>query len=167
MPSRDEVIEAAMLARMVGSHLAGVDKMTIERSNNSANKISMQNFVAPLMGQPTQRNNFESSAPTDVMRAYEGLNELALRSVPDPLNQTQPPVNQQIHQIPQQNVQIEQLTTDTKYTMPIQTKQSTKTESIGIMTRGDVDSIRNSLKNIDKTLSNMLLFLTKKEVKNK
>ena len=77
MDSREEVIEAAMLARMVGSHLSGVDQLTVERSNNSANKINMQNFVAPLLGKQQNFNSFNTVGATpDMIRAYEGLNEL-------------------------------------------------------------------------------------------
>ena len=156
MQSKEEVLEAAMLARMVGSHLSGIDSMTTEKTTNTANKISMQNFVAPLLGQNTQRRI--EHAPPEIMKAYEGLNELALRSIPDVPNEAniqnqQIPTNQIIHQIPQQPLK--------------QNLQKNKQETIGTFTRGDIDSIRNSLKNIDKTLSSMLLFLTKKEVKNK
>lgn len=162
MHSKEEALEAAMLARMVGTHLTGIDKMTTERSSNPANKISMERFVAPLVGGQTNTRKFEENAPLEVVKAYEGLNELALRNVPDVYNNipvTQSNVNlpnvvqnPQIYQIPQQN---------------LETKQNTKQNSDYSLTRSDIDSIRNSLKNIDKTLSGMLLFLTNKQVKNK
>jgi|694.fasta_scaffold48893_6 hypothetical protein len=162
MHSKEEALEAAMLARMVGTHLTGIDKMTTERSSNPANKISMERFVAPLVGGQANTRKFEENAPLEVVKAYEGLNELALRSVPDVYNNTtteQPNVNlentvqgPQVHQIPKQNSEI---------------KQNTKQNLEYSLTRSDIDSIRNSLKNIDKTLSNMLVFLTNKQVKNK
>ena len=166
MPSKEEVIEAAMLARMVGGHLASVDQMTIERSNNPANKISMQNFVAPLVGKESQRPNIEN-APREMVKAYEGLNELALRTVPDPFNEGRPPNSQEIHQLPQQQIKMPQQIPQRNVQQVDEVRQSPKQEFSNLLTRSDIDSIRNSLKNIDKSLSSMLLFLTKNEVKNK
>ena len=144
MQNREEVIEAAMLARMVGSHLSNVDQMTVERSNNSANKINMQNFVAPLVGQQVQQTSFEGQVPADVRKAYEGVNELALQSVPEAINAHAPLVG-------------------TPLPAPIQHPQAPlhikKDNGEVLISRSDVDSIRNSLKNIDKTLAGMLKLL--------
>jgi hypothetical protein len=144
MQNREEVIEAAMLARMVGSHLSNVDQMTVERSSNSANKINMQNFVAPLVGQQIQKTSFEAEVPADVRKAYEGVNELALQSVPEPINAHAPLVG-------------------TPLPAPIQHPQAPlkikKDNGEVLISRSDVDSIRNSLKNIDKTLAGMLKLL--------
>lgn len=147
MQNREEVIEAAMLARMVGSHLSNVDQMTVERSNNSANKINMQNFVAPLVGQQVQKTSFEGEVPADVRKAYEGVNELALQSVPEPINAHAPLVG-------------------TPLPAPVQPSQASfkikKDNGEVLISRSDVDSIRNSLKNIDKTLAGMLKLLQTK-----
>jgi hypothetical protein len=45
MNPQQQALEAAMLARMVGSHLHGVDSMTVERISNQANKIDMQKYI--------------------------------------------------------------------------------------------------------------------------
>ena len=144
MQNREEVIEAAMLARMVGSHLSNVDQMTVERSNNSANKINMQNFVAPLVGQQVQQTSFEGNVPADVRKAYEGVNELALQSVPEPINAHAPLVGTPLP-APVAHPQA-----------PLKIK---KDNGEVLISRSDVDSIRNSLKNIDKTLAGMLKLL--------
>jgi hypothetical protein len=153
MPSKEEVIEAAMLARMVGSHLQGVDQLTVERSNNAANKINMQNFVAPLLGRQAQNTNMYSDAPPDMVKAYQGLNELALQSVPDPIGSHTPieaqlPIQAPIatpNYIPISNVPV--------------VAAPNKTVNTDVLTRSDVDSIRNSLKGIDKSLAAMVKLL--------
>ncbi len=153
MQSREEVIEAAMLARMVGSHLSGVDQLTVERSNNSANKINMQNFVAPLVGKPIQQTSFEAEVPLEVRKAYEGVNELALQSIPEPINAHAPLVGTPLPIVPP-------VITNSVPANQVQPKAS-KEEKIltSLITRSDVDSIRNSLKSIDKSLAGMLKLL--------
>ena len=93
--NRDDAIHAALLAKMVGSHLAGVDQLTVERaSNNSANKINMQNFVAPILGRHLNPSpQYDMNTPADVIKAYEGLNELALQQVVDPTNSSPVSIN--------------------------------------------------------------------------
>jgi hypothetical protein len=144
MQNREEVIEAAMLARMVGSHLSGVDSLTVERSNNSANKINMQNFVAPLVGQQIQKTSFEAEVPADVRKAYEGVNELALQSIPEPINAHAPLVGTPL---------------PASVAHPQAPLKIRKDSGEVLISRSDVDSIRNSLKNIDKTLAGMLKLL--------
>ena len=156
MQNREEVIEAAMLARMVGSHLSGVDQLTVERSNNRANKIDMQNFVAPLVGKPIQRSSFEEEVPLEVKKAYEGLNDLALQSIPDPTNSVAPAGGTPLPSIPIPSLPINQIPV-IKQEQP---KMVLREENVNpLITRSDIDSIRNSLKSIDKSLAGMLKLL--------
>jgi hypothetical protein len=84
MDQKQQAYEAAMLARMVGTHLHGVDNMTMERSNNPANKIDMNKFVASIVGQPANFNQPVTSGVSPAMlKAYEGVERLALEQVPD------------------------------------------------------------------------------------
>jgi hypothetical protein len=163
MDSREEVIEAAMLARMVGSHLSGVDQLTVERSNNSANKINMQNFVAPLLGKQQNFNSFNTVGATpDMIRAYEGLNELALSQVPDITQR--PNVVPQEQQLPiiQPPITITNaVKSNVVVSAPVEDKRIVNGVSgVSILTRSDVDSIRTSLKNIDKSLATMVKYFT-------
>jgi hypothetical protein len=48
--------DAAMLASMVGGHLRHVDSITSDRSQ-PANKIDIDNFIAPLRGGPPPQAN--------------------------------------------------------------------------------------------------------------
>jgi hypothetical protein len=161
MQNREEVIEAAMLARMVGSHLIGVDQLTTERSNNPANKINMENFVAPLLGKQTHSQTFidPRSASPEMVKAYEGVNELALRTVPDPImSHPQPNAAPLMPQIANLAIHTPE---------PIRnTQQPSEPSSVFdgySLRKEDVSSIKNSLKNIDKTLAKMFTLLKEKE----
>jgi len=152
---REEALEVALLAKSVGSHLLGVDQMTVERSNSSgpANKINMHNFIAPLVGKQQSAQHHEHGANPDMVKAYQGLNELALQSIPDVVSPVAPvqlpniavqQPNSNIHAGSPVNFPIQQ---------PPQTKVDTKENTSSVLTRSDVDSIRNSLKGIDKSLT--------------
>jgi hypothetical protein len=163
MQNREEVIEAAMLARMVGSHLIGVDQLTTERSNNPANKINMENFVAPLLGKQTHSQTFidPRSASPEMVKAYEGLNELALRSVPDPImSHPQPNTAPLMPQVANLAIHTPEPIRNT------QQQQASDPSNVfdgHSLRREDVGSIKNSLKNIDKTLAKMFTLLKEKE----
>jgi hypothetical protein len=52
---QQQALEAAMLAKMVGSELNKVDGLTIEKGPHPANKIDINRFIAPIKsGQPLQ-----------------------------------------------------------------------------------------------------------------
>ena len=146
---RDEALEVALLAKEVGSHLVGVDQMTVERSNSggNANKINMENFLAPILGKQVRPQNHESGASSDMIKAYQGLNELALQSIPDIGNEGQPAPIQQ----PQLNIAAVQ---PVQHTLPSQPQQLSS-----LLTRSDIDSVRNSLKGIDKSLVALLNYM--------
>jgi len=152
---REEALEVAMLAKEVGSHLVGVDQLTVERSNSGgfANKINMQNFIAPLLGKQTRNQNTEQVTDPRIEMAYKGLNELALQSIPDvgmgsiPNDVNSLPSIPAL-QIPQQNFVQQQPQVKTR-------EQLVET----LLTRSDIDSIRNSLKGIDKSLAALLNYM--------
>ena len=151
---REEALEVALLAKAVGSHLVGVDQMTVERSNSggNANKINMENFLAPILGKQVRPQNYESGASSDMIKAYQGLNELALQSIPDvgmgavPTGTPLPSIP--APQIPQQTFIHQQ---------PVIKAKEQAVESV--LTRSDIDSIRNSLKGIDKSLAALLNYM--------
>jgi hypothetical protein len=96
---REEVIEAAMLANFVGSHLQGIDKLAMERTSRPANKINMEVFTAPLVGKRVRPPVVEEATP-DVVKAYAGLNELAVNSVPDISNDGAPSISTAFPSVP-------------------------------------------------------------------
>jgi len=84
MNPQQQALEAAMLARMVGSHLHGVDSMTVERSSNQANKIDMQKFVAPILGQQVTSSGQGTPVSPAMLKAIQDSERQALADVPDP-----------------------------------------------------------------------------------
>jgi hypothetical protein len=148
---KEEALEVAMLAKAVGSHLVGVDQLTVE-STRRANRINMEAFVAPLVGKHVPTYGHEEQASPDIMKAYQGLNELALQSIPDvgmgaipnagtPLPTIPAPQIPQQHFIQQPQIKIKEQSVEP------------------LLTRSDIDSIRNSLKGIDKSLAALLNYM--------
>jgi hypothetical protein len=141
MNPQQQVFEAAMLARMVGTHLNGVDNMTVERSNNQANKIDMQRFVAPLMGGQVTQN---SPVPVDLRmeKAVRDAELLALQQVPD--TSAGSPVSSPIFNnpiIPQSIVQI---------------PGSSQVENNNVsVSKEDIQAIRSQLERTNATLTKM------------
>jgi hypothetical protein len=167
----EDALEVAKLAAAVGGQLKNIDQFTTERTSNPANKININNFIAKV------RNPNASFGParylTDLPSGF---------AAPPPEEYIQQMVPEQPSLIPQQ-IPLPQLQQATMATapelMPIQAtlptavapvenqKTSPKKQNDFNLTRGDVDSIKNSLKNIDKTLSGMLTLLQdKKKINN-
>ena len=99
MQSKEQALEVALLARMVGGHLHHVDSITRDTSKR-ANKINMERFVAPLQGHaaPPTPQVYEDVDP-DVKKAYADVERMALMQVPDTSAGSQ--IAQQIaHQAP-------------------------------------------------------------------
>ena len=154
----EDALEAAKLAAMVGGQLKTIDQYATSRgSSPPANKINMNSFVAQV------KDPRVKAAParylTEVPAGFaEPLPEDYVQNqIPDvipnyPQNQTIPvamvndiPVNLKLHPMPQN---FEPL--------PPQVKAVIAKNETTVLTRSDVDSIRNSLKNIDKSLSGLL-----------
>jgi hypothetical protein len=161
--NRQDAFDVAQLAAMVGGQLNMVDKFSVERSTNPANKIDIGSFIdAYKSNAPVRPARYLTEAPAGF--APPPPEEFVQASVPDttigsrpiqaPVQQiqiastqnTDVPVNVKLHPMPQ-------------ISEPPQVKTVVAKNEITILTRNDVDSIRNSLKNIDKTLSGMLKLL--------
>jgi len=160
---REEALEVAMLAKSVGSHLLGVDQLTVERSNSGgpANKINMQNFIAPLVGKQQAPQHHEYGANPDMVKAYQGLNELALQSIPDVVSPAAPvPLPNTSVQQPNSNIHAgSPIAVQFPIQQPPQVRVETKENISSVFTRSDVDSIRNSLKGIDKSLAALVNYM--------
>jgi hypothetical protein len=154
---QDDALEVAKLAAMIGGELKKVDQFTIERRSNPANQININNFIAKV------RNPSANIPPANYLtqsnEGFASLPEAYVQSqVPDVAPQYTPPV---------ESVQIA-TTQSTDVPVSVKLNQIPKTEPVAetsvkieksVLTRSDVDSIRNSLKSIDKTLAGMLKFL--------
>jgi hypothetical protein len=160
MNEREEAFEVAKLAAMVGGQMKMVDKMTIERTTNQANRININDFINKV-------KNPNASYPVNLPQTPQGfappLSEAYIHSViPD----AQPSYNPEVLQ--NQNIlpQVETIPLATVSNIPLklhpepkETKTVIAKNETTVLTRSDVDSIRNSLKSIDKTLAGMLKFL--------
>jgi hypothetical protein len=149
--NREDVYEAAMLAKMVGSHLMGVDRLTSERTSNPANKINIENFIAPLIGKQAQPSNFidPNSVSPDMLKAYENVNQIALQTIPDPIqNIASAPVNFEIPKI--ENISNQNINSNVK----ISSKNKENAKEF-FVDKKDITQMKTSLKNIEKILSNM------------
>jgi hypothetical protein len=91
--SKDEAFEAALLAKFVGSNLNQIDSMTTERHANRANRINMQQFVAPLVSNQTSQSYNNSQPPIPNGFAPPIPEELIRQMVPEP-PRTSPPVQE-------------------------------------------------------------------------
>jgi len=168
--SPEDALQAAKLAAMVGGQLKTIDQYATSRgSAPPANKINMNSFVAQV------KDPRIKAAParylTEVPAGFaEPLPEDYVQNqVPDVIPQYTP----QSEYIPQQNQTIPAaMINDIPVNLKLHPLPSATpfAESIidnnvkSILTRSDVDSIRNSLKNIDKSLSGMLTLLKNSKI---
>lgn len=63
MPSKEDHLEAAKLAKIVGSHLNMIDKFSLERSNVPANRIDINQFIAKVVDPNKQYGNASGYVP--------------------------------------------------------------------------------------------------------
>ena len=154
---QDDALEVAKLAAMIGGELKKVDQFTTERSNNPANKININNFIAKVKNpnaeiRPAsylvQSNEGFAALPEEFVQAQ--VPDVAPQFIPAPAPVAPAPV---APQLPEGVVNLPHIT------KPDQPKFVLKEETKSLLNRSDVDSIRNSLKSIDKTLAGMLKFL--------
>jgi hypothetical protein len=158
--NREEALEAAKLAKMIGSQLNVVDQMSVERSNNPANKININEFIAKVQNPNAsfRSNNYLTNVPAgfappppeDYIQSMIPDNSIGSKQ---PLLESIPPQIETVPLVTVSNIPLK-LHPEPKETKTVVAKNETT-----VLTRSDVDSIRNSLKSIDKTLAGMLKFL--------
>jgi hypothetical protein len=155
---KEEALEAAKLAAMVGGQMKFIDRMTTERTSQPANRIDINQFVDRIKNpnlpswtnQPNTPSGYADPIPQHVIE----------NMYPEPI-QTVPNIEPQ--QAPQQ---VETISLATVSNIPLklhpepkEIKKVVAKNETTVLTRSDIDSIRNSLKGIDKTLSAMLELL--------
>lgn len=166
----DDALEVAKLAAAVGGQLKTIDQFTSERSNNPANKINIQNFInrvkdprasipaaeylikpPPGFAPPPPEDYIQMTVPDTTIGSSIQQNQHM--ELTQPLI-SMPEVKEKVLQT-SNNTNI--VKHESKNPDPKKTKFSFN-ENISI-TRSDIDSIKNSLKGIDKTLQKMLVFI--------
>jgi hypothetical protein len=168
MNDREEAFEVAKLAAMVGGQMRKVDQMTVERSSMPANRINIHDYINKVQ-------NPNASIPVYLPQTPQGFapppSEAMIQSmVPDARPSFIPSADPSLASIATESTQLPQAVTSVLPTVvnpEVQTlRTETRTSSMidgfkedknaTLLTRSDVDSIRNSLKNIDKALNSML-----------
>ena len=157
-----DALEVAKLAASVGSQLKAIDQFSVDRSSNPANKININSFIARV------KNPNASIAParylTDTPPGWAAPppEEFIQQQVPDVFPQRAPEPQPQPQLIPIPHV--ERPTHQPESIVEEKKNVKQKLQNEFSLTRSDVDSIKNSLKNIDKTLSGMLVLLQNKKL---
>jgi hypothetical protein len=166
--NQSDALEVAKLAAMVGGQLRTVDQYTTHGTNNPANKLDINKFIAKV------KNPNASIRPASyLVEAPAGFappppEDYVQNIVPDTsigsdrnyaintslTNNNEIPVSLPVasNPTPQVNSILPSIVKPEQEASKIQFREGIKP----LLTRSDVDSIRNSLKNIDKSLSGML-----------
>jgi len=163
MANKEEALEAAKLAAMVGGQLKMLDKMTTSRDNHNpfANKININEFVDRVKNPnassrakvPRVPAGWAPPPPEDFVRSQVPDILLSLpTAITSPEMIPMPPATlpTAVAPVMPQQVGAVNFASSAK---PVQNNIDS-----GILTRSDIDSIRNSLKGIDKSLAGLLNF---------
>jgi hypothetical protein len=152
---QEDALEAAKLAAFVGSQLNAVDQMFTDRNNMPANRININQFVAKVKN--PNANIQPANYLTDTPRGFATppSEEQIRQMVPDHVSSL-PSITAQAPEIPVSLPVAVASIEKTQPTVVQKVKTTSKAIDQSLITRSDIDSIRNSLKGIDKSLSNML-----------
>jgi hypothetical protein len=147
---QDDALEAAKLAAMIGGQLKTIDTMYQSPTNNPANKINIDHFIAQAKNPNLRLKPANYLTETPAGFAPPPPEDYVQNVHPEPAQSYIPPAPQPVAQaFVQPQIQPD--------VQPQVVGKVTFREDIKpLITRSDIDSIRNSLKNIDKTLSGML-----------
>ena len=161
--TQEDALEVAKMAAFAGGQLKVIDNFTSERSNNPANKIDINRFIASVKDPRVQNGpaaylnqyppGFAPPPPEDYIQSVEPDKSIgSLPTVNSPLQQveaTLPVVSPVQHHPTIQNEQLKQ------------EKLKSITLQDSILTKSDIDSIKNSLKNINNSLKGIIEVLKK------
>jgi hypothetical protein len=144
MPSREEHLEAAKLAKLVGSQLNLIDNFHLERSNVPANRININKFIAQVTD-PNGRQHVNNSS------GYVP-EELVQKLVPDVAPVNKPPeVQPQIQATSQ--IESQQLVQNTEIKKVEQEIKPTLQVSSFDNENSSLNRIADSLESIAKSFS--------------
>ena len=154
-----ENLEAAKLASMIGSQLKAVDRLAIDRPNMPANRININEFVASVTNPNFSPSNKFDNTPFGYAKPLP--EEIIQQMVPDAVPAYKPPENVQLPEpikvAPiQENINTVQHNTSVQQPQKQQKEKPVHTTQYSNL-ENDIGSIKNSLKNISKTLSDMLV----------
>jgi hypothetical protein len=137
-----DALEAAKLAAMVGGQLKKIDQFSTERTNNPANKININNFIASV------KNPRVKPAPARYL-------------VEPPAGFAPPPPEEYVQsQVPDTSVGALPVENTPNIPAPAPILAPTLTHEPAQATLNNTECM-DILKNIDKTLSSMLAYMKK------
>lgn len=157
MNEREEAFEVAKLAAMVGGQMKKVDQMTVERTSNNANRINIQDYINKVKN---PRASIPVRAPSPPPGFAAPVSEAMVQSMCPDVKPSYIPPNVQPEPLKEIPSSLPTATAITQDSSPQKELTSvTQQNNLNIFNRSDINSIKNSLKNIDKTLNNMLSLL--------
>jgi hypothetical protein len=160
----EDALEAAKLAASVGGQLKKIDQFTSDRTSNPANKINIQNFInkvrnprasiRPAAYLASVPAGFAPPPPEEYIQSM--VPDTSIGSLP-----TQTPIHQSIPAEPIQDFLPVVNNTPPEPLKPLPTLMETPIEqqkeaNVTFNSSSELKSIAKSLKNIDKTLSNLV-----------
>jgi hypothetical protein len=162
--TREDALEVAKMAVFAGSQLKTIDSYTSERTNNPANKIDINRFIAPIKNPNIKLNTasylnqypngFAPPPPEDYIQNAEPDRSIGGTLTTVHTNELQQvPVSLPIA-VPA-NLPVEDNSKKPE-------KLKTITQQDSVLTRNDIDSIKNSLKNINNSLKGIIEVLKSK-----
>jgi hypothetical protein len=154
---QEDALEAAKLAAFIGSQLNAVDQLYTDNRNMPSNRIDINTFVQKVKNPKVHSTNPFLNIPKGF--AAPPSEEEIRRMIPDHVSSL-PSIIPQTQELPASlPVAVAPIEKTQPAIAPLgssKTKVTSKVSDQSVITRSDIDSIRNSLKGIDKSLSNML-----------
>lgn len=93
--SKEDALQAAMLAKFVGVQLGQIDSMSYDR-NIQANRLDINQFISKVVSNNNpQQNNYSALPPTPSGFAAPPPEDLIRQMVPDPVPRTFTPESPQ------------------------------------------------------------------------
>jgi hypothetical protein len=160
----DDALEAAKIAAMVGGQLKTIDKYSVERTNNPANKININNFIAQVKNPRASIPPAPYLANVPAGYAPPPPEEFVQSQVPDiipsvpltMLSVTPPPLPTTVSQTELKTIPVATPPQPTPFPEPVvmgYPNNQTNTTNL---------EIASTLKSIDKTLADMLTYMKEK-----
>jgi hypothetical protein len=152
-----DALEAAKLAAAVGSQLKNIDKYSVERTSNPANKININSFIANVKNPRAKIGPAKYLVETPAGFAPPPPEDYVQSQVPDTSIGSLPVVDNPSPNITQQSIPV----VIPSPNAPIHAHMPPQAPVI-VPTSAEYTEAVNALKSIDKTLSDMLAYMKEK-----
>jgi hypothetical protein len=82
--TQEDALQAAMLAKFVGSNLNQIDSLTTDRRNVPANRLNIDDFISKVTNKNVNQNQNQYYQPNQGQFAAPPPEELIRQLIPDP-----------------------------------------------------------------------------------